>query len=252
MARGLTIKKTKAEQAIMEVYLANPRRGATKIRERVIARLHDEKDSLYEPYLDDPNWPRVSAVQKHLKKIRKNDEARSPESKGLDTPWSIGTLAQYPIPPEALLAVLRAFYAERRTDVATDEYFRTGYEFGYKTYLTIREALWIARLSVLFKYPTLAVSASPEEDIAQYARFNLVTAKLVKWAHMYALEEQTAEILEKPLDTSHLDIGFYIHARDEIFRSLVSCPRLIRYSWQDTLNHLEKEAQNERTHTSKE
>lgn len=218
-----------------------------KIQEEVIRQLPDKLK-----VWGGSNWPGRDVIQDRLrKKIRPNLEKRPPEVKRLDTPWSIGTLAQYPIPPEALSAVLRAFYAERRTDSATDEYFRIGYEFGNETYLTIRQALWIARLSPLFKYPTFVVSASPEEDIAQYARFNLVTAKLVHWAHMYALEERMTEIMGKPLDTSHLDIGFYIHAGDEISRSLLSFPRLIRYSWQDTLNHLEKEAHSERTHSSK-
>ncbi|MFC1969074.1 hypothetical protein ACFLVF_01120 [Chloroflexota bacterium] len=194
-----------------------------------------------------PNWPGIDVIQDRLrKKIRPNIQNRTPESKRLDQPWSIGALVRYPIPQECLPVVLRAFYAERRTDVKTSEYFRIGYETGHSTYLTIREALWMARLSVLFKYPTIDVSANTEEDIAQYARFNLVTAKLVDWAHTYSRKEQIAEILEKPLDTSDLDIGFYLHARDEIYPTLVSYPRLIRFSWEDTRNHLKKEAQNER------
>ncbi len=242
MAKGPRIT-LEVESLITGAYLEHPEWRAKEIQSEVNTRLRKENPRV------NPDWPGISAVQKALTNIRKNEAQLPPEEKELDQPWSIGTLVKHPIPPECLPAVLRAFYAERRTDVKTDEYFRIGYEFGHKTYLTIREALWIARLSVLFKYPSLAVSASPKEDVAQYARFNLVTAQLVYWARLYALEEQKAEILQKPVDTSDFDIGFYMYARDEIYRTLVSVPSLIKFSWGKTRNHLKKEAQNERPHT---
>lgn len=214
-----------------------------KIQEEVIRQLPDALK-----VWGGPNWPGRDVVQDRL---RKKIRPRLAVSRELDRPWCIGALVEYPIPPECLPAVLRVFYAERRTDAATDEFFRRAYELGAEPYLTIRQALWIARLSPLFKYPTLAVSASPEEDIAQYARFDLVTASLVHWARMYALKERTAEILEEPLDTSNLDIGFSLQARDEIYRTLVSVPSLIRYSWRETENHLKKEAHNERVNKTK-
>ncbi|MFC1988051.1 hypothetical protein ACFLVH_05900 [Chloroflexota bacterium] len=241
MAKGLELKNTRVDELIAKIHLENPLWKAPKVHKEVLARLHDKNDPYYEPYLDDPDWPRKNTVYKHLKKIQGADKARPTESKELDKPWSIGALVKYPIPPESLPAVLRVFYAERRTDAATDEYFRRG-----QCYLTIRQVLWIARLSPLFKYPTLAVADSPKQDIAQYAKFDLVTAKLFQFARMYASEEMISEVLGKPPDTSNFDIGFYLHARNEIHPTLVSVPRLIGYSWENTQNQLKKEVQNER------
>lgn len=238
MSKGPHITE-EVEKMLTGIYLANPGGGAAEIRGELLNGMKETGLDL----IFGPDWPSLSTVSVHLKKIRKKYSAMSPESKYLDRPWSMGTLVKYPILQECLPAVLRAFYAERRTDVKTDEYFRIGYESGHQTYLTVREALWIARLSPLFKYPTLGVSPSPEKDIAQYAKFNLVTAHLVYWAHRYALEEQRAEILDKlPLDTAELDIAFYDYAREEIYRTLVSVPNLIRYSWEATRNQLKKEA----------
>lgn len=77
-----------------------------------------------------PDWPGVSAVQKELTQIRKRDENRPEHMKGLDKPWSMGALDEYPIPPDAVAKIL---------------------ELKVKNlpYLTIRTARWISRLSSL-------------------------------------------------------------------------------------------------------
>lgn len=259
MPRGAKLTP-EVEELIAKVCIEHPEwiSKPKKIQQEVIRQLPDSLK-----VWGGPNWPGRDVIQDRLrKKIRPNLENRPTESKRLDTPWSIGALAQYPIPPEALPVVLRAFYAERSTDSKTDEYFRIRYELGHESYLTIRQALWIARLSPLFKYPTIVLSVDPsgafdtyaayeaasDERDAQYAEFNLVTAQLVHWARMYAFQQRRNEIMGKPLpfDTSNLDMNLLWRAGAVISPSLVSHPDLIRYDWEDTLNHLEKEAQHGR------
>ena len=109
MARGLELKKTRALDLITEVHSKHPLWGAPKVHKEVFARLHDKNDRYYEPYLDDPNWPRENTVYQHLKIIREKDEARPSESKELDRPWSMSALNYYDIPPEALPVVIQAW-----------------------------------------------------------------------------------------------------------------------------------------------
>tara|TARA_R100000049_G_C1930658_1_gene74648 strand:+ start:470 stop:1234 length:765 start_codon:yes stop_codon:yes gene_type:complete len=87
-------------------------------------------------HLLNSKWPGLSAVQKALTKIRKKDDERSPESKELDGPWSTASMVRYPIPPEALPSVLKAWACAREK---------------YNHPFTIREALWAARLYAVTK-----------------------------------------------------------------------------------------------------
>jgi len=70
--------------------------------------------------------PKVSTIQKMLGKLPK-------EIDDIDRHWSVLSLARFPIPPDALGTVLRAWVAVRET---------------MERNLTIREAQWIARLYV--------------------------------------------------------------------------------------------------------
>lgn len=233
MARGLELKKTRALDLITEVYSKHPRWGAPEVHKEVFARLHDKNDRYYEPYLDDPNWPRENTVYQHLKKIRKKDEARSSESKELGRPWSVSALADYPIPPEALPTVM-SFYKKR---LAGDDV------------LLIREALWIARLCKIIDPPDLVWD----------------------WAFLYALEEMLSEIQGKPFNSTRLDLEMIsnpYHAR-EVQREIAIWKIAEKYGADPVklkdLNlsidqteeiaksgKYKKEVNHERTHTSKE
>jgi hypothetical protein len=70
--------------------------------------------------------PKVSTIVKEIQKCYKNLTT-------LDSPWSVQTLTDYPLPPEALPLVLRIWV--KRREMGRD--------------LTIREAQWIARLHAL-------------------------------------------------------------------------------------------------------
>ncbi len=95
--------------------------------------------------------------------------ARNHPDSPLDEPWSLGCLAEVEIPPEALLAIMQIM-RKRLPHAELD--------------LTIREAMWIARLHKLF------------DDLEL----------LDKWASAYAARERVCWILEWPHETSSLDL----------------------------------------------
>jgi hypothetical protein len=126
MAKGPIITSA-VEQLIIKVYLRKPTSLAKKIREEVNDRLRKNDPSIA------PEWPSLSSVQKVLARIHKKERElpRDPE----DRPWSVSNLTQYPIPPETLPAVLRAW---------ADALHRGAP-------LTIREVRWAARLYYVIK-----------------------------------------------------------------------------------------------------
>ena len=105
--------------------------------------------------------PGLSAVQKELTKIRK-----SPSSP-FDELWSLGSLVEYPIPLEAMPAVMSAY---KKALVEKGE-------------LTIREAQWMARLYNVIDPPDL----------------------LGDWAWAYATKEWISKIINQPFNTEELD-----------------------------------------------
>ncbi|MFC1933459.1 hypothetical protein ACFLXU_07590 [Chloroflexota bacterium] len=157
---------------IATVYLENPEFRAKEIRNEVEARLRRKNPKTK------PEWPGLSAVQKELTRIRSNIDKRPPKLKELDTPWSIGSLVQYDIPPEALPMVLRvcaqrntmgmtvrAYNWRRRQDVMAGSPMPEAPD--YNEPFSIRDALWVSRLSKLTSDPqdiwNLAAWCSAEE-----------------------------------------------------------------------------------------
>ncbi len=104
--------------------------------------------------------PEKESIAKLISKVRNHLE--SP----LDEPWSLSSLVDYEIPPEALPAVMSA-YKKRLKD----------------NQLTIREALWIGRL----------YSVIEPKDL------------VYDWASIYAVEEMINELSGKSFDSSKLD-----------------------------------------------
>jgi len=174
MAKGFYIKPLK--KLIGKIYLEHPDYGPTKIHKELLKRMK-ETGLDYFP----PGAPGVSAVGKEVRKIRETDSARLPELKMLDSSWSLGSLAEYPIPPEALPMVM-SFYKKR---LAEDDV------------LTTREALWTARLYKLIDPPDLVWD----------------------WAFVYATDEWASEITDTPFDTTKLDLEMINnpdYAREEL------------------------------------
>lgn len=116
-----------------------------------------------------------------------------------DKPWNLGTLVEYPIAPECLPAVLQAY---------TMEYILLIERFGRPLLwppLTIRQALWVARLAPLIK-----------DNIPE----------LFSRAWEYAAHERIHEFQGKPLpyDTSTLDEALIDSLKEEICEVLGVSP----------------------------
>ncbi|MDP2932174.1 MAG: hypothetical protein Q8O05_06755 [Chloroflexota bacterium] len=148
MAQGALIT-LEIKELIAQIHLAHPDYGPTGLRRELLERMK-------EIGLDQnfgPDWPGVSAVGKVLANIRANLARRSPETKGIDALWSIGSLAQYPIPPEALLMVLRVSVEPTDIPVRVANW-RARMDKDHEIFnFTIRDALWAARLYKLFTDP---------------------------------------------------------------------------------------------------
>ena len=151
----------KVKQLIAEVYLQHRDWRAKEVQYEVAHRMNG-------------NGPGLSTVQKELTKIRRKDAERSLESKGLDRPWSIGTLLDCSIPPEVIPILIR-LQAESRKDG--------------KLLLTVREARWIARLYLI---PTVSELVNSLDAIKALAM-------------TYANREKISELCNQVLDTSDLD-----------------------------------------------
>jgi len=162
MAKGYHLTP-EVKDLIAHIYLDHPGYGPTKIHEELLNRM--KETGLDKKYGSD--WPGVSAVGKVVAEIRERDIARPPELKRLGSPWSLGSLTEYPIPPEALPTVV-SFYKKRLAEGGV---------------LLIREALWTARLYKLSDPPDLVWD----------------------WASLYALYEELSELQDKPFDSRGWD-----------------------------------------------
>ena len=160
MAKGPLITD-EVIKLIAKAYLEHPEWRAKEIQSEVNTWLRTKNHRV------NPEWPGLSTVQKELTKIRKRDAMRQPESKRIDELWSIGTLAEFNIPPEATPKVFQL--QQKRTDAEKP--------------LTIREAMWVGRLHILI------------EDIN---RLGLL-------AIHYALMERVCELADIPNDTFNMD-----------------------------------------------
>jgi len=86
-------------------------------------------------------WPSLSAIQSHLKKIKDQEKGRTDESKKLDEPWTFGSLAEYPIAPEAMPLVISIYDKCARG---------SGFSEGWMP--SIREMLWAERLYKIIEF----------------------------------------------------------------------------------------------------
>ncbi len=139
------------KNTIAGVYLKHPDWPAYKIQREVHIKLKSDYPGI------PPSWPGISAIQKVLSKLRVEVVKRSGESHKLDRPWSIDTLYQHEIPPETLRTVLNMAIHFRQS-------------IGEGRLMTIREALWAARLSSLKdlrKLPFYIKAYAEQEMIAE-------------------------------------------------------------------------------------
>lgn len=127
MAKGPKITDEVLRQ-IAAVYIEHPEWRAKEIQCEVNTRLRQGNPKA------NPSWPGLSTVQKEVTKIR--GKYADTVELGQEAPWSFQSLDNYPIPPEALPSVLRAW-------VYTREY--EALEF------TVRDAKWVARFYAVYK-----------------------------------------------------------------------------------------------------
>ena len=155
---------------IAQFCLRHPSWKAKDIQIRVSQVLHSRNPQL------PSGWPGLSAVQKVLATVRKSHD--DPQ----DKPWSMGTLIEYPIPPDAIPAVLKVW---KLCDDAVRKYGVNKGEgsLAFDPTLTIRGAKWVARL------------AHVTDDLG------VVQA----YANWYAEVERIYQYLGKPFDSHVLD-----------------------------------------------
>jgi hypothetical protein len=121
MRSVLLSPETKA--LIARVYLQKPKQKAPEVCFKVWQITHKENPALPK------NWPSLSSIQKELARIRRGMNEPSPE----DKPWTLDTLRDKPLPPEALPKVFQIWLYKQINSTSPP--------------LTIREARWIAQLS---------------------------------------------------------------------------------------------------------
>ena len=124
MARGPEITD-EIKVLIYKVHEEHPKWTNQEIRNWVLAAVHKDKPSLPK------EWPSKYVIDRIMPKIREQVKQSKLSPNPIDRPWSTTTMAQYPIPPEALPTVLYVWAWARVNE-------------GIK--LTIRDVQWLARL----------------------------------------------------------------------------------------------------------
>ena len=149
------------------------------------------KRIIYEEALRDRSYPRTAVAAKLADIIEKMGEpvpkletlekmishARNHAPSPLDAPWSLGSLVEYPIAAEDLPRVLQVFVQQEVVNKHRPP------EIQHP--LTIRQALWAARLSPLI------------EDVTM----------IFIHAQIYASRDRACEVSGSPFDTTDLDAG---------------------------------------------
>ncbi|MFC2036331.1 hypothetical protein ACFLUJ_09510 [Chloroflexota bacterium] len=148
MPRGRVIPE-RVKRIIKELYLKHPNLPAKDVQWEV----HNTYRK-YERHIPD-NWPGLNAVQKILHDIRLQ-HISNPK----DTAWSLYTLAEFDIPADALQTVVDAYAITKTWDSEP---------------LTVREALWVARLyRVITDIEELAIAS---RECSDNERLNEISGK---------------------------------------------------------------------------
>lgn len=167
MSRGTNLTRA-VKEIIASVWHEHPDWSAPKIRQEVQKQVH-----IVWPY-DDPEWPRVSVVQKYVRSLKANYDRMPDESRGLESSWSIGASMEYGISCEAIpiLVELRDYMKNMAIN-----------NIPLPQRLTVRQARWA---SLLF-------------------RITQNVAKLMRMSQAYAEKELLSKLMDVELDTSEID-----------------------------------------------
>jgi hypothetical protein len=153
MSKGPRIKPTVKRVIVWEAV-----KDRNKPRRQVMVELQNIIESMGE----------IVPAEETLEKLI--SQARNHPVSDLDAPWSVGCLAKYDMPPDALPIVMKIYEGRLREE---------------EQHFTIREALWIARLHKIIDDPIV----------------------LERFASAYALRDQVDWILNSPVYTRGFDIS---------------------------------------------
>jgi hypothetical protein len=180
--RGRPKKLTNSVKgAIVRLYEEHPDWTVQDIRDALKSVLFDELKTQHPEWIDKQvsgevteYLPGSSTIQKFWKPIKERDKPSL-----LEQPWTLGTLKDYPLPPEGIAKVfaIKCMYGQPPK--------RPKGAWGIT--LSIREALWISRLSSL----PMALDRLQETALA------------------YADAERVSELSGIPFDTYDRDEEIY-------------------------------------------
>ena len=205
---------------IEKIYIANRQIRPKEARGKLLKQMKAEGlDQIF-----GSNYPALNTVSQELKQLRDKDSARPDELKSLDEPWSFGSLAEYPIPPEAI-PLVASIYEKCLMEGNNSERWN----------LTIREALWIGRLHKIIElykpkhllpdvrdavvdfiikhreWPTELGEHPTNRELAEAWGLKGKEIPLedivLEWAYVYSQYEEMSEIEGEPFDSHELDFG---------------------------------------------
>jgi len=194
MAGGPKITE-QIQQLIIDTYLEHPEWVAKEVQEWVNNEVRRKKLAV--------KGPGLSAVQKKLAEYRSNF-SKHVSLKMFRAPWSLGSLVQNDMSPEAIQIVLLVQKERRLRDEGP---------------LTITEAKWVARLSRIFDpiFKTDELQSMINRDKLEY---------LSIWASWYATRELASKVGNIPLDTSDFDFAM-VAGRIEVIAKYVGTTNTI-------------------------
>lgn len=130
------------------------------------------------------------------------------ENNPLDIPWTILSLKDFSISPDAIPILLEIKNSNSITRMVTIKDIETLKEGHFKYVFSNRQAIWVSRL-----YPIIN-SFNSGKTISEIA------GKVYEWARAYAEQERLSEVMKEAVDSSYLDKKlFETHAEGYPYRS---------------------------------
>ena len=133
----------------------HPKWTNKEIRNVIWATVHERDKALPEHKRMPKNWPSEHAINRILPEIKREVERRKTEPDPHDKPWTIQSIAKYPIPPESLPSVLETWFCVQDFRSELKSELKVDAEWIIQSYgpspLTIRQAQWVARLHAAIK-----------------------------------------------------------------------------------------------------
>ncbi len=159
----------------------------------------------------------------------------------LDKPWTILSLKNFPISPDAIPILLEIQNSNSIRKVVRTNDVKTRKESFVEYVFTNRQAIWVSRLfhTIRTFYSTKTISE--------------IAGKVYEWARAYSEQERLSEVMKTEVDSAYLDRKlFETHAEGYPYRSadyelsakIITNPN----TWKRVL---EEEAQNERLNSTK-